>query len=56
MGENVARQTILMFITNTILKFRFEKPDGEELPDAEPVGGLTIGPKPFRAKVVPIIK
>ncbi|XP_059093870.1 methyl farnesoate epoxidase-like [Tigriopus californicus] len=51
LGETVAKLTVLLFLANFLTTFRFSRiPDAPPL-SVDPIGGLTIGPQKFNAKV-----
>uniref|UniRef100_A0A1B0FH35 Cytochrome P450 303a1 n=1 Tax=Glossina morsitans morsitans TaxID=37546 RepID=A0A1B0FH35_GLOMM len=52
MGDILARQNLFMFITTVIQNFRFVALPGE-LPDDEPLDGVTASVKPYEAYIVP---
>ncbi|CAG9793846.1 unnamed protein product [Diatraea saccharalis] len=47
-GENLAKSELFMFITHILQKFNLRVPDGDPLPTAEPLDGLTLSAKPFK--------
>ena len=49
LGESIARNTVFLMFANILKNFSFHQ--GESLPSTDPVGGLTIGPQEFRARV-----
>jgi len=51
LGESVARNTVFLMFSNLLKNFSFEIPETSFLPSKDPVGGLTIGPQLFNAKV-----
>jgi len=44
-GENIAKNTIFLFITNLVRNFELEAP--KKLPSTQPHGGLTLSPEKF---------
>ena len=54
LGESVARTTVFLFLVNMVKEFKFTPVSGSELPDCEPVGGLTLMPKDFEVQIEPI--
>nr|APH81378.1 cytochrome P450 CYP3038A1 [Tigriopus kingsejongensis] len=56
LGETVAKHTVLLFLANFLLKFKFSGSKlGDESATLDPVGGLTIGPKKYMATVQDIL-
>merc|ERR1719167_366706 len=51
LGESIARNNTFLMHANVMRKFNFSTVPGEPLPSTNPMGGLTIGPEPFSAKV-----
>ena len=54
LGESVAKTTVFLFLVNMVKEFKFTPVSGSELPDCEPVGGLTLMPKDFEVQIEPI--
>ena len=50
----MAKSTVFLFLANMVKDFKFTKVHGTQLPDAEPVGGLTLMPKDFQLHLTPI--
>jgi len=48
MGENLARDTLFLFISMILQNFQITTPEGQQLPSLEPVSGqITTQPKKF---------
>lgn len=46
-GENVARESFLMYFTTFLKKYNFEIPPGKEAPSIDPEFGFALRPHPF---------
>ncbi|XP_032795655.1 methyl farnesoate epoxidase [Daphnia magna] len=53
LGEALARNTVFLFMACLVKKFEFKPVPGEPLPTLEPIIGIVLGPKPFRAVAIP---
>nr|AKH03515.1 cytochrome P450 3076A1 [Paracyclopina nana] len=53
LGEQIARQTVFLFLANLVKHFSFKAV--EELPSLDPIGGLTLAPQQFKFKIMPIL-
>lgn len=53
LGEPLARNTIFLFTAALLKTFEFNPVPNEPPPTLEPVAGLTLSPKPFKAVVIP---
>ena len=51
LGETIAKNTVFLMFSNIMKNFSFEVLDSHPLPNLEPVGGLTVGPQAFKARV-----
>lgn len=52
-GEPLARMNNFCFFTAMLQNFKFEIPPGHPKPSTVPLGGFTIAPQPFQAKITP---
>ncbi|XP_071946123.1 cytochrome P450 2U1-like [Antedon mediterranea] len=53
LGESMAKMEIFLFMTNFFQRFKLIIPEGEPLPDLDPLVGLTMSPKPFKICAIP---
>jgi cytochrome P450 len=53
LGEALARNNMFLFFAGILQKFDLSIPKGGEPPSLDPIGGLTLAPKEFRAKITP---
>ncbi|KAI9552867.1 hypothetical protein GHT06_020751 [Daphnia sinensis] len=53
LGESLARNTVFLFMACLVKKFEFKPVPGKPLPTLEPVVGIVLGPKPYKAVAVP---
>ncbi|XP_012254145.2 methyl farnesoate epoxidase-like [Athalia rosae] len=51
-GEKLARNSLFLFLSCLLQKFRFESPHGETIPSLDGVNGFTISPPNFNAVAV----
>ncbi|XP_046394716.1 methyl farnesoate epoxidase-like [Ischnura elegans] len=52
LGESLARNNVFLFFACLMQRYSMQKPDGEAPPSDEPVGNITIMPKPFKVQVM----
>jgi hypothetical protein len=53
LGEPLARNTVFLFVASLVKTFEFNSVPNEPLPTLEPEAGIVLGPKPFKAVVIP---
>jgi len=51
-GEPLARIEVFLFLARLLHTFKFENPQGCDLPTLEPISGLVLQPQPFKVCVV----
>lgn len=50
-GETLGKNILFLFVTTFFEKYSVSLPEGDPLPDTEPLPGFTNAPKPFRMKI-----
>lgn len=53
LGESLARNNLFLFFAGILQKFNLAVPTWMAPPALDPIGGLTLAPRKFRAKITP---
>nr|CAH0098576.1 unnamed protein product [Daphnia galeata] len=53
LGEPLARNTVFLFVASLVKTFELKSVPNKPLPTLEPEAGIILGPKPFKAVVIP---
>ncbi|XP_019871649.1 methyl farnesoate epoxidase-like [Aethina tumida] len=53
LGESLAKTNYFLFFTSILHNFKIEASEHEPEPSLEPLDGVTLSPKPYRARLIP---
>lgn len=51
-GENIARSSLFIYFASFMQAFKMAVPTGVNLPDINPMDGITLQPKPFKVELI----
>lgn len=54
LGEPLARDTLFIFVTSMLCKFKFSLPKNGPAPTLEPQQGLVLSPQPYKVVITDV--